>query len=483
MKKFLSMLAACLLFACASIPALANGWGLRGGIYDVVSDDDRYEGYVSIADDGNQKADGQHVNHAILENRYHTVLIAARRSGQVWQAENISTTAVYQPGDERGEVPNNPQLSHTDDGFLLTCGDEEYHFAYLDGEYVLRRVRYPGEEHYRTTFDRQADGMLLFQTQRDTSGFPMVGEAVWDTDTITLAEFNITQMPRTIQEVARMNRVRRALDGEDGPLAVTSTWTGTRHGSQLPVYSAPDKASYRAASGKASVSLAGDADIFGTAEGWTLIQYEVSFRTSRIGWIEGDFSEIGLTFANVPLTTTALTFLTDDPFVSQYAHIYIHPGTQVTGLARCGEYYAYVEWTADGMLHRGFVPMKDLDTTYDLAMSRAEKHPMSAVRWDVMATLVGKWKPEEGSNFSQMIFYEDGYKRSFLPFLGADPEEQNFRVYGEGADGQYEIVFYAEDNSEYHYDLDLCQDGSITLSDGESVTRFFRDEYSTYGNG
>lgn len=489
MKKLLSMAAACLLFSSASLPALANGYGLSGGIYDIVSDNRRYDGYVSTADDGSKKVSGRHVNHAILQNRYHAALIAAYRDGQVWQAETVSTTAVYQPGDERGEAPNTPELRHTDDGFILSYGDEQYTFVW-DGQYILKDVFYDADSFYGdsiTPLPENTGTGLLFFGAGPSNTFLSLGDALWNTDGITLSEFNIAQMPRSIAEVARMNRLRWALEPYAEPLAVGSTWQGVKNGARLPVYSAPDASSYRSAEGKAVVSLGGDVEILGTADGWTMIRYEVSPRTSRIGWIEGEYAGDmalqSLEFADIPLTAQVDTFLTDDPFVSQYAQVQLPAGTEMTGLALCGEFYAYVECTLNGTLYRGFVPMKDLDTTWDGALGRGTEYPMSAVRWDVMAALVGKWNPAEGANAQKMILFSDGFMRRSLRSSTVDTEEQNFRVYGEGKDNTYEVVFYREDNTEYGYTLTLCDDGSITLSDGEEVTEYTRLEYSTYGNG
>ena len=65
MKKILLMTLACLLFLCHA--ASANEWGLRGGIYDIVSDDDRYDDdlYSALADDGNAR---QYNFHVLVEH-------------------------------------------------------------------------------------------------------------------------------------------------------------------------------------------------------------------------------------------------------------------------------------------------------------------------------------------------------------------------------------------------------------------------------
>ena len=472
MKKLLLMTVTC-LFLLTSL-ASANEWGLRGGIYDIVSDDNRYDGYTSIADDGNDMLeDGFHVNHAILQNRYHALLIAASREGKVWQADQVNHTAVYQPGDKRGESPNNPELEHIAGGFKLSYGDKEvYTFLHTESGYVLADVRYKADEYYTDCFVREEGGLGFWQSNPGEAFLP-VGDALWPAE-ITLDEFNIAQMPRSLSEVRQLNMVSNALV-DAPPLEVTGTWPGSKGAGKLAVYSAPDAASFRSAEGKASVSLGGEVSIYGTMEGWTLIGYEVSPRTSRIGYVQKELGEEPLAFANVALTAAADTFLTDDPFVSQFAQVDIPAGTELTGLSYLGEFYAYVEYKAD-KLYRGFVPLKDLITTYDRALTTDNTLPTADVRWDVMDGLCGKWFLSGDRYQDKLILFSNGSFRQRVD--GKYRDEGNYRVY-DREDGAYTLYFVTEDNMQAEFILTLNSDGTITLD--EQVLH--REEYSTYGNG
>ena len=166
MKKFLLITVSCLLILSLCTAALANEWGLRGGVYDIVSDDDRYAGYTAAADDGNKVLAGRHVNHAVLQNRYHAQLIAAYRDDLVWQAQNISTTAVFQPGQIPEGLPAVPTLRHQDSGFVLSYGDEEvYTFLYdEDVEYYLQRADFKQNDWYTNCIVSQPEGMLFWQS-------------------------------------------------------------------------------------------------------------------------------------------------------------------------------------------------------------------------------------------------------------------------------------------------------------------------------
>lgn len=480
MKRFLSFALGCLLLCTLTPSALANGWGLRGGVYDIVSDDDRYEGYTALADDGNmQLADGFHVNQAILQNRYHTLLISAARYDKTWAAESISTTAVYQPGDERGESPNSPVLEHVTGGFRLSYGDREsYTFLWDGDQYVLAEAFFRQNEVFHESLIQQAEGLLLWQANPADAFLP-VGDALWAT-TITLDEFNITQTPRTLMEMRNLNMVSMALTENAPMLEVTGHWAGQPEAGMLPVYAAPDASSYRAASGKASVSLGGGIDVYGTAEGWTLIGYEVSPRTRRIGYVQQVMGEEALTFADVPLRAAVDTFLTDDPFVSQYTQAEIPAGATLTGLAQCGEYYAYVTYQAGETLYRGFVPMKDLMPVYDRALSNDDTLLTADVRWDVMDALCGKWYLQGGSYRNKTYLCTNG---SFATRVdGVSRDVGNYRVYGD-ENGGFTLYMVTEANEETTYALTLNTDGTITLSDGQVENVYCRDEYSTYGNG
>lgn len=499
MKKFLLMTLSCLLVLSLCTVALANEWGLRGGIYDIVSDDKRYDGYSAVTDDGNKAQEGSHVNHAVLQNRYHAVLIAAIREGKVWKPETVSTTAVFQPGQIPEGFPDSPTLEHRDSGFILSYGEEVYTFLRdEDAQYYLHRAEFHQNEWYTNSLMQQPEGMLFWQSGPGEIFVP-VGDALWETASITLEEFNIAQTPRSMAEVRNISHVSAVLAPPHvTQLTAIGILEGTENGRTLPVYSAPDAASFRAGSGKASVSLKEDVQVYGVQDGWTLISYEVSPRTSRFGYIEGDYADgKALEWNPVALVAAADTFLTDDPFVSQYAQVQIEKGMELTGLSKCGEYYAYCEFRLGKTVYRGFVPLKDLTTKYDHGMSLSTQIEdgtaplMADVRWDVMDALVGKWEFTDDEGPGRLIFFTGGGYRNFMPGDGAqDKEEGGFRVY-DGANNTYELLISLEALPagieaplDRRYTMTLNLDGSITLTDKDGVsTVYHRDEYSTFGNG
>lgn len=503
MKKFLSMALACLLFVGMTNAALANSYGLRGGIYDIVSGDKAYDEYTASADDGSDMLDGVHVNHAILKSRYHAQLIAAFRNGKEWTSEVVTTTAVYQPGDSRAE---RVELRHTDDGFCLSYGGtENYYFVRQDGDYILNHVYFDENSGYGDS--------LVWYSDESVSGYQYwdggleggpIGDALWQVEPVKLSEFNINQIPRSMGDVRRMNHLLGCFTAmkKTGDLMKNAIHLeGGKNGTKLAVYSAPDENSFRASSGKASVSTGGDMTLIGTYGEWTLISYEVSSRTSRIGFVkaqlDSDLPPLPLLEKTVDVVVARDTFLTDDPFVSQYAQVQLSAGTVMKCIGHAGDYYAYVICEQGGKLFWGFVPLRDLRCPFREADETLIGFSMDAyvpARWDVMETLIGKWEVTAGGSlmYDRMVLYSDGTYRAYS-------RDENYRllmehgghwwVYDVSADyahmGEplYEIFFHGEGGERMDFGLFITDNGMITVVSGGEEGSYERVENSTYGNG
>ena len=131
-------------------------------------------------------------------------------------------------------------------------------------------------------------------------------------------------------------------------------------GRQYPVYLGPGEAYARSADGKGQVSTNGWIQVFGEYDGYIMIQYGISAKRFRVGWIDagalpGSAQVPALSFVNEEQVLLQDCAMTDDPFMSRTAIAQLEAGMQVTALADFGD-YLYIETTVDGQTVWGFVP-------------------------------------------------------------------------------------------------------------------------------
>ncbi len=216
--------------AATPAPAPNNEWGLTSGVYEVVRDDSRFEGYTVVADAGRScfSREGQFWNQAILQNGEQTVFISASTGAQGWTADMISTAAVYQPGSGGAARLESPALESLSSGLLLTYGDaERYKFTFDPdkGDFFLTQARFDQDQLYSSSLLREQGGLQLWQSNPGEAFLP-VGDAMLRAE-IPLSEFSIEDYPRTLAQVRAVNQVSDALAGalEDVPLfAVSDTF-------------------------------------------------------------------------------------------------------------------------------------------------------------------------------------------------------------------------------------------------------------------
>ena len=195
--------------------ASANGWGLPDALAPLVSNTNDYDDYYHLADDYARKENSARI---IMQSRYHNQLIAAEKGADGWKSVIVSTTAVYQPSDGRGL----PTLARTEEGFELAYPDagEIYRFA-------LRHDS-TNQPMYTLVYAKMGD---MEVAKRENFGYLVTqGEdsAVWS-HTVTLADFNIHQMPRGTADVRRMNEMACGLQRfanvrKDGVKEIRQEW-------------------------------------------------------------------------------------------------------------------------------------------------------------------------------------------------------------------------------------------------------------------
>lgn len=136
-------------------------------------------------------------------------------------------------------------------------------------------------------------------------------------------------------------------------------------GRKYEVYAAPSSSSLRGANGKATVSTNDWIQVFGSENGYILIQYAINKDQMRFGYIKEEALPKNkvvqeLTWPNAILASiTQSTVLTDDPLNSHNALLSLPQGSKVMFLAVMGD-WVYVE-TIEGEWARGFIPQNTVN--------------------------------------------------------------------------------------------------------------------------
>ena len=399
-RRFISIfLCLTLLLTLLAPGALANSWGLKSELLlKAVSNAGIYSEYTALAQLKVQ--DGE---VAVMASRYHAVLLYAYEFNGKTRLDAYHT-AVKQPG-EKGY--NKVKLQRKDPGFVLKYSDMEFHFTPLLSNEMLTYTLESGTIG-SLTLQAGGENSELTSYLACTDGTNKTNWYGWQYATPSLAEFNLRLFPRTMEEIGAIREMDSILwpRFEDIEL-MDKEMPGDAGASTVPVYSAPSESSVRFAKGKASVNLREPAKFYGlTWDGnWALIEYEVSDRTSRFGYVKRSDLPNSVTWKynissiDVPVTVTQDTFLTDDPNVSQYQQMTLNAGSSVRLLGKYREWYAYVETTLDGKTVRGFVPRACLRWPLP-----TEEAPEAAAR------LVGEWESGGGSETlgSYVTFSADG---------------------------------------------------------------------------
>ena len=178
----------------------------------------------------------------------------------------------------------------------------------------------------------------------------------------------------------------------DARMKITADVLGKPATSLLAVYSAPSEAAFRGADGKAAVSLREPFDglALSNDENWMLIEYSVSGKAKRIGWIrignaegpvpdpvyewetlqeldetvrsgpEGPFDALMQISAADLMEVTREAELTDDPDGERRTLRKLKAGERIGGLGRFrakdGSDFIYIRTEIDGKRAFGFVP-------------------------------------------------------------------------------------------------------------------------------
>ena len=298
----------------------------------------------------------------ILENRGGRFQIVVNNNQPIYQYDRIPRF-----GDEEGD-PNYFRLYYSDKSSeAKQQRDTLSFFRDTNGRWRFRGRSHqewsPGsitEEVVVKEKDRVwTPGVVLVTTIKDNdvihNMLPVYGTVETD-----LRYFTLSGFPRNLKEAREQLSEPPSIPvGELSAKRVRFT-----SGQNFPVYSGPGEQYLRAANGKALVSTNDWIQVFGSENGWMLIQYDLSSSHMRMGYISlsalpKDASVNALNFVREDVVLLSAQTLTDDPLFSRSALMQLSAGDSLVRLARMGE-WAYVE-TFDGRQPvRGFVQASSL---------------------------------------------------------------------------------------------------------------------------
>lgn len=175
-----------------------------------------------------------------------------------------------------------------------------------------------------------------------------------------LRYLNFSGIPATVKEAEKKFSTAPSIPWESELIGQEIAFDG---GQKLPVYTGPGTQYPRAGSGKAVVSTNDWIQVFGTENGYALIQYALSSDQMRFGYIDAAALPEGhtvnqLVLEYAPAHIVRACSMTDDPLKSGNVIGKLGYQDQVTWLAAMGP-YVYVE-TKGNNPQRGFVKMDDV---------------------------------------------------------------------------------------------------------------------------
>lgn len=372
MKRMLSLLV-CLLLVLPCFPALADGVSLPA---DVSIPREIRDFFASSSLDGYAVQPGGYTEISHLGRGYFFAVAQKGGHNVLYGFENAGGGYTYWLRADSCLPQGEGMFSlYRQFGELFLLSDSKLD---LDDSLCIVFTR-PNEE-------EQADTMLVFEA--NSSGQWNLRlycyNYVWDEAIVTpgsvtyfldegsvrgtvygvvetnLRYFSLSAFPRTLKE-AREKLTNPPAIPSGELTAQRIKFTG---GQKFPVYSGPGAEYLRPAGGKAAVSTNDWIQVFGSENGYILIQYAISSDHMRFGYIDqsalpksSSVTPLGFAFADAEITASCA--LTDDPLSSRDSLRVLSAGQQVKWLSTMGA-WVYVEVTGSGQSARGFVPASSI---------------------------------------------------------------------------------------------------------------------------
>lgn len=342
----------CAMMVClftVPYPALANIWNLPNGLMDLFDSNITYSGYtVGSCDPKTRAGNPSELAVFIMTSAVHDELFICRESSDhSWEIELQSSAAVYQPTED-GNL--HPKIDIIDNSMFRisyenSTAKETYDFAFQNDQWLLFAAEIAGASEKLTC--RKTDEGLQILT---------VSDLTYDISNITLNDFNILRFPKSEEQLKQwqiaLNKIVSKL-----PQAIIVEGTSKK---TFPVYTGPTKKSYRAGNKKAAISLKEPYRVYGTHDNWTMVEYEISAKSKRIGWIEQlslSTNVPSIDWAPVVAVTISPAALTDDPHVGQTSIVTVPGTSNVNVLACLDPWWAYISVVIRNNQYYGFIPL------------------------------------------------------------------------------------------------------------------------------
>lgn len=238
--------------------------------------------------------------------------------------------------------------------------DLRYTFRRRDGVWILNNLaRFDGED---TIAIEVYDAKLTYENL-DTARPLGVARGVYGR---RFEQFNVNTFPWTVKAAQAVLTNPPAIPASVSfyglPQPGEITFPSNR---KYSVYTGPGTDYLRGAEGRAAMSTNDWVQVFGRVGDWLLVQYDISSKQMRFGYIEAAALPRGVSVPELalqafPARLTEDCPVTDDPLCGG-GILGIPDSRDVTFLGWLGNDWAYIEATIGGVRVRGFVPAERVE--------------------------------------------------------------------------------------------------------------------------
>lgn len=308
---------------------------------------------------------GNACGFAVVKNGNKNVLLAFGRENNHWTYQWYNSAALPQV-----EAP----IQLCDDA-LVNDGLRGARFSsyyIINGETMEDRCMWLQKENgsWHLAAMYRYNPLMFYDTSRDNalrlynSGWvasPETNVWIYGSYQTNMRYFNLNEFPKTVKEARE--KLSNPPKIPDGTLQAKKIQFSS--GKKYKVYQGPGFEYGQADNGKAFVSTNDWIQVFGMENDWIMIQYDITSKHMRIGWISVEALPKKAVVAELAFFPSIVSIsrradITDDPIYSRTAVASLKEDSQVNLLAVMGE-WAYVE-SIDTQPIRGFVSLDAIVT-------------------------------------------------------------------------------------------------------------------------